>query len=194
MNDDEFTKSMAVLIAAYPGVDIRKPTIELYFKMLGDLDYATMEKAVLKVISDFKADYGNKFPTISHIRDAATAITQGQYPNGEQAWGVVMDEVRRGVGYPYAGGPSSFQVETTITDPAILESVRAIGGWRLLQESTLDQDVSHRSRFVKCYEQMTARRSELARQLPNVREAMTAPRLNGPSTVADILKQLEKPQ
>lgn len=189
MNDDEFTKSMAILIAAYPGVDIRKPTIELYFKMLGDLDYATMEQAVFKVITDFKADYGNKFPTIAHIREAAAALTAGQFPNGEQAWGMVMAEVRRGVGYPYAGGPGTTHVATTITDPAILESVIAIGGWRLLQESTLEQDIANRARFVKCYEQMASRRAELERQLPQVREVM---RLGGATTIKDALKQLER--
>jgi hypothetical protein len=69
MDKTEFFKMFAVLTAAYPSVSVQPPTIEVYFKLLGDVDPSLLERAVLRCIRECKF-----FPNVAEIRNAATDI------------------------------------------------------------------------------------------------------------------------
>ena len=150
MNKTEFLKIFAKLTAAFPGVAITPETLQVYFEDLADIDPELLNVAVVKIRATFKGDYGVKFPTIAHLREAAESIVAGEQLTGLDAWGMVMADVRRGVGYPYAGTPDN-PVQSAITDPVILRCVQSVGGWGHLQRSTDEQDISNRSQFILAY-------------------------------------------
>lgn len=182
MDKTEFTKAFAVLQSYFPDTKLPKETAGAYYLALADIPGDVFLDAVMKCVASCKF-----WPKVAELREAAETLMFPEKSSGLEAWGLVVSEVRRGVGYPYAGTPIN-PVQTTITDPVILACVRAVGGWTALQVSTNDEDISNRSQFVKCYEQMATRQHELNRQLPQVRERVE--RLSGPSSVADVLKKL----
>lgn len=140
-------------------------TLDIYREALADIDYDVLKAAAKKCLADCRF-----FPTIAELRQAAAALTTPPSTSGVEAWGLVMSEVRRGVGYPL-----QVPVECGITDPLILRSVESVGGWKLLQRSTNQEDIAHRARFVEVYETLLARQRDDARQMPEVRQ-MTAAR------------------
>ncbi len=90
--DNEITKALTVLAAAYPRFDLPDATIKIYQRLLSDLDFDILKAATLQCATMCKF-----FPTVAEIRDAAVEIqTMAEgIPSDVEAWGEVMREIPR---------------------------------------------------------------------------------------------------
>jgi len=138
---------LTVLSAAYPNFAVRPETVQVYARLLGDLDGGVLERAALICISRYRF-----FPTVSELREVALSVSAPPPRSGVEAWGDVLREVRR-VGY---NGEPQFD------DPAIAAVIEGFG-WRNL---CLDEEpMVLRAHFLRAYEQCS-RRIEEQRRLP----------------------------
>ena len=140
---------LAVLSAAYPNFIVRPETVQVYTRLLNDLDEKVLERAAWICMSQCRF-----FPTIAELREAASS---GQLPrSGVEAWGEVLREVRR-VGY--RGEPDFY-------DLAIVMCVEGFG-WRNI---CLDEEpMVLRAHFIRAYESCTRRLEERRRLAPEIR-------------------------
>jgi hypothetical protein len=92
MNRKEIINLLGIAAANFPHIQTKelKPTAVLWEKALSDITYDVAEKALLKVLSTSKF-----FPTIAEIREAATQLTQPQQLDAMEAWGLVVNAIRR---------------------------------------------------------------------------------------------------
>lgn len=187
MTEHETAKLLAIAAPYYQNFKPTKAEIEVIVKawhrQVGHLDYALGEAAMLDACSRCK----QFMPTPADFLESYERITAAPSLPAAEAWALVMAEVRRGVGYPYAGVPDE-PTTTTITDPVILRCVKAVGGWRGLQMSTAEQDISHRAQFIRAYEAIRKAEREQARELPAVTEA----RNRVAQVLGGVVKQLER--
>jgi hypothetical protein len=152
------TKAQAVklvggLIAAFrTGQQISDETFDAYVEDLVDLDYEPAALAVkqLRQTATF-------LPAIAEVRQLAAELTAGHLPDGDEAWGEVVGQVRATGWY---GVPR-------FSHPAITEAVRAMG-WKELCAS--ENQVADRAHFLAMYA-TGRRRLERERQVdPAIRE------------------------
>lgn len=188
MTELEVAKVLALAAPYYQNFKPTKSEMEVlvkaWMRQIGHLDYQIGELAMLDACSRCK----QFMPTPADYHESVERLTSREYPTAQEAWGQVLAEVRRGVGYPYEGSFTVNAPQTAITDPLILRAVQAIGGWRFLQLATEDEHVSNRSHFVRCYEQLVTRTHDHNRYLPQVRERVE--QLSGPTRIGDVLKRL----
>lgn len=92
MNRSEIINLLGIATANFPNMQQRemKPTAILWEKSLGDIPYHVAEKALIKVLSTSKF-----FPTIAEIREAAAQITQPRTMDAMEAWGLIVDAIRK---------------------------------------------------------------------------------------------------
>jgi hypothetical protein len=136
MKTSEIGVLMAILKAAYPRQVIQPLTLQVYTKALEPHDANEIAGAI-----EFITHRSRFFPTIAEILERA-ALTRTGAPDSAVAWGEVLAELRR-VGH--TSSPS-------YPHPLIGDSVKAIGGWRRLCEST--DMTADRSRFHEAYAQL----------------------------------------
>ena len=67
-----------------------EPTCHLWEKMFSDMPYDLAEAALIKVLSTAKF-----WPTVAEIREAAAQISQPRIMDASEAWGQVMEGLRR---------------------------------------------------------------------------------------------------
>jgi hypothetical protein len=117
--------AIAILRAAYPGKGFPDKTVELYGRMLGDLDPGAVTRAVERLI------YGSEFlPTIHAIRREVAEEALG-LPTPEEAWDIALTG-------------SLLQAA-----PEVRNAVDAVGGrWALLHS---DNPTTVRAQFLKSY-------------------------------------------
>jgi hypothetical protein len=92
MNRQEIIRLLAIATANFPTMQERdmKPTAVLWEQALSDIPYEVAEKAIIKVLSTSKF-----FPTIAEIREAATQLTQPRVLDAIEAWGMIVEAIRR---------------------------------------------------------------------------------------------------
>jgi hypothetical protein len=141
-----------LLAASYPRTELEAETVKAYILMLEGIDPALLKAAVLQHISTSKW-----FPTIAEIRGAAVEIKMqvANQPPAPEAWGMVMQELRR-VGH----------WRTPQLPPDIQQAVNAIGGWRHLCFS--ENITADRARFLEAYASQRRRQTARLQQLPAV--------------------------
>lgn len=146
MTQAEVSMLVYTLFAAYPSRDERRQdTVELYERMLLDLDCAAANAAVARLIQSSKF-----LPSIAEVRQAVHSVQAGPRRTGLEAWGDVTRAIR------YTGSYRS----PKFADPIVAHVVDSLG-WLELCRST--NDVADRARFVEAYDAVAAReRSEQA--------------------------------
>lgn len=92
MNRKEIINLLAIATANFPSMQEKdmKPTAVLWEKSLSDVEYAVAEKALLKVLSTSKF-----FPTVADLREAIAQLTQPRIIDAIEAWGMVVDAIRK---------------------------------------------------------------------------------------------------
>lgn len=140
MNKAEFVKVFAVIKAAYPNSTImnNKETVEVWFELLGDLEYGLCMKAVREHImnSEFA-------PTIAAIRKGCTREIEAFADSWDEAWDKIMAAVRKYGTYGAAEAMESL-------DDLTRKSVRAIGFCEICTSSNTN---FLRKEFKGIYEQ-----------------------------------------
>lgn len=134
MTDIEASKVIAVMMGAFPFMTMPQPTIELYEESIRDLDYATANAAVRRLILTAK-----KPPLIAEIREAAVNVRAGERRSGAEAWADVLAAV------------SKFGVYNVpvFDDPVVGYAVASVG-WRVICNAP-ETDAAPRAKFVDAY-------------------------------------------
>ena len=142
MTKAEIAKILAVLAAAYPKFEVDDLKVQVWYEMLGDLDYATANMAVKKLILE------NTFPpSIAEVRKAAAEIMNPDVMTAAEAWGEVERAVRTYGSYQETEALASLP-------PRVAKVVRLIG-WR---EICLNEEPGVvRGQFLKMYQQVQER-------------------------------------
>jgi hypothetical protein len=92
MNRKEIINLLGIATANFPNLQQKemKPTAVLWEKSLADVPYDIAEKALIKVLSTSKF-----FPTIAEIREATAQITQPRTIDAIEAWGLILQAIRK---------------------------------------------------------------------------------------------------
>jgi hypothetical protein len=146
MTPSSAAPAIAILRAAYPGKGFPDQTVELYGRMLADLDPAAVTRAVERLI------YGSDFlPTIHAIRREVAEETLA-LPMAEQAWDIALHGNLRGA------------------PPEVRAAVDSVGGrWALLYS---DNPTTVRAQFLRSYNE---RRRTTIDQFTGARTALGIP-------------------
>ena len=142
MTKIETAKLLAVLAAAFPRFEVDDLKVQVWHEMLGDLDYATANMAVKKLILE------NTFPpSIAEVRKAAMEILNPDVMTAAEAWGEVERAVR------VYGCYQEIEALASLS-PRTAKVVRQIG-WR---EICLNEEPGVvRGQFLKMYQQVQER-------------------------------------
>ena len=145
MTKGEVAKLLAVLAASYPKFEVDDLKVQVWYEMLGDLDYAVASMAVKKIIMQ------NTFPpAIAEVRKAAAELTNPENLTSSEAWGEVTRAIRN-YGY-YREGEALASMS-----PTTAQVVRYMG-WR---EICMSEDIGViRGQFLRMYEQIATREQE----------------------------------
>lgn len=157
----EVTQVLGVVGAAYPNFKLQKATIDIYARLLEDLDAGMLATAAEQAVAESEF-----FPTVARIREKALALAAKAKgtPDQAQAWENVQAAIRR---YGYEEG---MRRELHIFSHANIEATVRMIGWReicLCDESQLN---TLRAQFRDAYQTIERRAAEDARMLPKSRE------------------------
>lgn len=145
----ESLRLVAWATANFPQLQERdmRPTAELWAKMLEDVPYEIAEKALVKVLATAKY-----FPTVAELREAVAELRNGQQITALEAWGLVIEAVKK---YGY------YRQEEALASlpPEVSAFVRRFG-WEDICCSE-EPDVV-RGQFRRAWEEQAIRKKELA--------------------------------
>jgi len=145
MTKGEVAKLLAVLAAAYPKFEVDDVKVQVWYEMLGDLEYSVVNIAIKKLIMQ------NTFPpAIAEVRKAAIEISSPRGLTAAEAWGEVVKAVRN---YGYYREKEAMASMSPIT----AQVVRYMG-WREICLS--EEPEILRAHFLKMYDQVAAREQE----------------------------------
>ena len=150
MTKAEVAKILTVLAAVYPKFEVDDLKVQVWHEMLGDLDYDTANMAVKKLILESTFP-----PAIAEVRKAVMEILNPDGMTAADAWGEVVQAIRR---YGY------YRAEEALANmsPKTARIVRSIG-W---QEICMSEEPGVvRGQFLKMYQQV-AEREHKERLLP----------------------------
>jgi hypothetical protein len=158
MKDYEAAELVALIAATWPRPPMAEATQRVYERHLLSLEYDQAGAAL-----DHLAATSKFLPSIAEIREAAVTTKVGHVRLGMEAWGDVVEAIRKHGVYPslMPGAP-----KLEFADPIVAECVRVMG-WRELCLS--ENDMADRSRFCDLYNGLAQRErvSEVTgRQLP----------------------------
>lgn len=182
MNRADAAKLVAVIVATTPSqshrLDARRldEMVTAYASLLDDLTYEQCN-AALRVLLQTRT----WMPSVADIRSTVLEIQRGPQRAGGDAWGFVLQAVKREGFYRTPG------VDFTFRDPIIARCVETMG-W---QELCLSENaVADRARFIELYDKLAsnARREQQSPMLAGAREQ----REMGASTVGQLLPLLLK--
>jgi hypothetical protein len=188
----EIEDIMADLAAVFPervrdlGEEGWQAMCAVYGEVLGDIPAELLQTAALQCLATVRF-----FPRPAEIREAALELvmTALAIPNANDAWAEVCDwarlAYRRKSGregmvlgklmeYDSIKGSCSIRVPTASdwSHPLIQKALDGIGGWSRFRNS--DNPIADRSQFIAAYERYALREMEIARMLPQTRQAVLA--------------------
>lgn len=144
----EITKLIGVLAASFPQTQMSPKSVNAYVAMLKDIPLEVLKVAVEQCVVESEF-----LPTIAKVRDKALALVRPERRDPMEAWGVVLETIRR-VG---------FYRSPMFNEPLIARAVECMG-WRYL--CTSENVVADRAHFAKVYEQLREREIRDSRLLP----------------------------
>ncbi len=150
MTKGEVAKLLVVLAASYPKFEVDDLKVQVWHEMLGDLDYSLANLAIKKLILESTFP-----PSIAEVRKAAMEILNPDVMTAADAWGEVVQAIRR---YGY------YRAEEALASmsPETARVVRSIG-W---QEICMSEEPGViRGQFLKMYQQV-AEREQKEKLLP----------------------------
>ncbi len=131
-------------------------TIEVYSRVLADVDDRTLQAAVVKIVSE-----ATFWPKPAEMRAACLTLTRPEIPTAHQAWAEVKAHLRAG----HSKDP---------WHPLTWEALEGIGGWQSFAMSQREDESYWLTHFVKSYDALAGRERERQRMLPEVRQAISA--------------------
>ena len=144
MTPQEFDVIRAAIKSAYPTFNIMpdKYSIQLWYRMLGDIDFKVCETALQELIAT------QTYPQIAEIRTKCAEYTLPKIKDAGEAWGDVQRAIQK-YGYYRAD-----EAMTSLSGPT-KEAVERIG----FRELCLgDNTVANRAHFFKIYDAILQRK------------------------------------
>lgn len=174
--EQKVTKVLSFLAALYPKFELTRPTIRAYTTILGDLSEEALEAAA--------KDLGSRstfFPAAAELRQAAFDLQQRieDVPTAYEAWG----EVCRAFAGAGRGLPE-------FSHELIGDTVKAVGGWRMLGMST--NQTADRARFIEAYKELSQSRKTDERALPEITHYVKRGRVGSGNAVQDAISETAK--
>lgn len=146
----EIAKLLTVIAANYPNFTVDEVKHALWSEMLADIDYPTANMAVKRHIATCRFA-----PTIAEIREQAVIVAGCEEITAAEAWGELMQAVRRHGYYHESEGLASLSPET--------RRVAEMITWR---EINLNENLDVlRGQFLRMY-QTVHERAKREAQLP----------------------------
>lgn len=146
MTINETARILAVIAAAYPRfqVDAEGLTLNIWYEMLGDLDYEIVQVAIKKLMLESPFP-----PAIADVRKIAAEITipEEDRIDSADAWGEVVRAIRRYGYYDPDGAIQSMSNRTA----RVVQMI----GWREI--CSCDEPSVVRGQFLRMYEQVSNR-------------------------------------
>lgn len=168
INKKEFALFVSALKTYYPREKLlpNEQAIELWFRQLQDIPYKVAEVALNKWVATNKWS-----PSIADLREAATALTEGE----PKEWGEAWEEVYRSLGkygsYREREALDSF-------DDVTRETVKRIGYRNICWSENISVE---RANFRMIYEQLMQRKKQDAQLPPRLKAII--------SNIPDLLEK-----
>lgn len=172
MTIDDTTECVALIVSTYPTLVPNNTMIDVWHRLIGDLDANLAQRAVLRVLA---TQTGSWWPAPGTIRAEAVRLMGDGWPDAEAALGEVLDAVRQW-GYMR---PAEALAQLS---PPVADMVRHLG-WQAVCEA--DPDVL-RGQWVRLYEAARANRGREV-LLPRPLQIGTGT-VSAPFALGDILK------
>ncbi len=149
--------------------------IDAYASLLADLPYARCEAAVGVLLQNQPF-----IPAVSEIRAAVLELEQGPIRSGVDAWGEVLEAMKRKGAYRRPG------VDFEFSDQVTHRAVQSLGWTELCLSEFSTAD---RARFIELYDHLAkqTRREEQAPMLAAAREQREARQVTAGSAVSRLL-------
>jgi len=155
MTKPEAMKIVCVLFGSFPNSRFNEQNFESYADSIQDLDASTCGAAVQRLIRTSKF-----LPSISEIREAATAQQIGPRKTGAEAYGELLEAVRRHGAYPevsWVDGAMRMQSPWPPLAPDVEQAMRQTwGSWSTCCAET-GPDAPDRARFIAAYDGIAER-------------------------------------
>jgi hypothetical protein len=90
MQRSEIAKILTTIAVVFPGFEPTEARVQVYHRLLGDLEYGVVDRAVGRILS-----LSRFAPSIAEIREQALAVEQPDASTAAEAWGRAWDAVRR---------------------------------------------------------------------------------------------------
>ena len=149
MNKTETQKLLTILSIAYNNFDATDPKkTEVWYGLIGDLDFALAKTAVQKLIIDSQYP-----PTIHDVRKKALEVQHPDIPTPAEAWHILTKNIRK-----YGSYRASEGIEAL---PPIVKETAQYMGYKEICRSE-DGEGILRAQFMRMYEQVLNRRREQA--------------------------------
>lgn len=141
MNPTEAKKITALLAMSFPSSQFTEGNAQAYERLLSPLEFEPTVRAV-----ELLAQTQKFLPAFSEIRSAMLELENGTARRGAEAWGDVVDAIRRVGAYGYP----------KFTDELTAYAVERCGWRNLCLEGS--NDAADRARFIEVYEAASERR------------------------------------
>lgn len=147
MKKSEIAKLFAIITAAFPNMQVTDAMTEIWYELLGDVDFDVAQIAVKKLL--LESSYP---PTIADVRKQVVSIMSPRQIDPAEAWGEVLNAVHR---YGY------YRQEEALASmsPLVAKAVRYMG-W---QEICMSEEPSViRGQFMRIFQQLQEREKQEA--------------------------------
>jgi hypothetical protein len=169
MNPTEAKKITALLAMSFPSSQFNEDNARAYEKLLSPFEFEPTLRAV-----ELLAQTQKFLPAISEIRGATIDLERGARRSGAEAWGDVVDEIRRVGAYR----------EPKFSDELTAYAVERCGWRNLCLEGS--NDAADRARFIEVYEAASERKQRAEKSglalPPRGDERQSSARLFAPRT------------
>lgn len=170
-NDEEVRTVLGILASAYPGqFKVTEDSVLIYVATLADIPAPDLAMAARHHIATSKWP-----PTVAELREAHHALTKPATLTAMEAWGEVIQALRR-VG---SWGTPSW------SSPLVEATVNALGGWPSMCAMDIQDTPTVRAQFRDAYNALLGRTETDIRLLPDARAARH--RLAPPRPISSVI-------
>lgn len=189
MDKKNFSAGMYMLFTAFPDFQPvpangeRPGTIDVYYIGLSDIDEETWKATALKILTEWKADYGKKFPDIATLREYATDLRMPAKRSALEAWGE-LNRTALQHGNTYHASTELPKDRPHFEDKALEKFVEKYGWNNICMD---EEPMVLRAHFLKSYAAIQDGLHIQAREFPAVTDARIQLGLS------DLTKKLSAP-
>jgi len=158
MNEKQWAKCVEILNCGLAG-EMPAAQMEVYRRLLADLDAVQVEKACYKLLAENKWLNSKRYPNPAEIREAVQLLTHGQFATAEAAFERAREAVKR------YGLDQSEQAHKMCGD-TVWKCIKSLGGFERFCDCTPDDRPALFAQFRDAWNRYTSTTQALE-TLPN---------------------------